>query len=148
MNLLLLLLWKKHAISNFVLHYLEKAQVALKCQAPFFTLCLSHVNVNLRQCDQIFETQANVFSNSLGLLFLHVGFQNPTLTSLKTTFNHLPDSERVTRNQGGSRPSECGKIPAEFFRKSVTFCKTYKNQWQKFEHLKFQRLFAKVKNIC
>ena len=58
----------------------------------------------------------------------------------------------MTNNQGGSRPSECGKIPAEIFRKSATFsetfCKTYKNQLQKFEHLKFQRLFEKVKNIC
>ena len=54
--------------------------------------------------------------------------------------------------QGGSQPLECGKIPAEIFQKSatfsMTFCKTYKNQWQKFELLKFQRLFEKVKDTC
>ena len=55
-------------------------------------------------------------------------------------------------NQGHRRLSEFRKIPEEIFQKSttfsVTFCKKYKNQWQKFEHLKFQRVFAKVKNIC
>ena len=42
-----------------------------------------------------------------------------------------------TYEQGGSRLSEFRKIPGEFFGKSttfsVTFCKKYENQWQKFE---------------
>ena len=55
---------------------------------------------------------------------------------------------------GGSRLSEFRKIPEENFSKINDFfsdfckCKKYRNQWQKFEHLKFQWPFSKVKNIC
>ena len=48
-----------------------------------------------------------------------------TVSIASAIFSHFYISNRV---QGGSRPSECGKIPAEIFRKSVTFGKTYKNQ--------------------